>query len=152
MRDMSKWRFTKALARADRSEVTALSADILKSYRPVIVKEPAKTLAMIKLRDPVKQGLFYIGEAVVCEASVEIDGVRGASVLMGDDVEKTLDMAIIDAAANKGVFDGAEVLAKLEEGQNRRAMQEHAMNLKTTVNFESMDQEAPDDLAADKKA
>jgi len=149
---MDKRRLTKALVRADKGEVAALSADIQKACRPVIVKEPGKSLAMIKLRDPVKQGMFFIGEVIVCEASVEIDGVQGVSVLMGDDAEKALDMAIIDAAVNKGVFNSFEKLAELEKKQNMRVMQEHAMHLKTMVNFESMDREAPDDLAANKKA
>ena len=136
---MDKRRLTKVLVRADRSEVAALSAVIQKTYRPVIVKEPGKTLTMIKLRDPVKQGVFYIGEVIVCEAAVEIDGTQGMSVIMGDDEEKALDMAIIDAAVNLGVFEGFEKLAELEQKQNRREMQEHTMNLKTMVNFESMD-------------
>jgi len=149
---MDKRRFTRVLVRADRSEVAALSADILKTYHPVIVKEPTKTLTMIKLRDPVRRGMFYIGEVIVCEASVEIDGEPGLSVLMGDDIEKTLDMAIIDAAVNKGVFEGFHEMLALEEKQERASMQENAMCLRTMVNFESMDQEAPNDLNAFKKA
>ena len=149
---MDRIRMTKVLARADRSEVAALSADIQKAFRPVIVKEPAKTLTMIKLRDPVKQGVFYIGEVIVCEATVEIEGVQGVAVTMGDDTDKVLDMAIIDAAVNMAVFSNVEKLAELEKEQNNRIMQEYAMTLNTMVNFESMDQEAPDDLAANKKA
>lgn len=143
---------TKVLVRAGRNEVAVLSANIQKSYRPVIVKEPAKTLVMIKLRDPVKQGTFFLGEVIACEAAVEIDGVPGVAVMMGDDAEKVLDMAIIDAAVNLGVFHDEARLSELEREQNKRMMQEHAMILNTMVNFESMDQEAPDDLAANKKA
>jgi alpha-D-ribose 1-methylphosphonate 5-triphosphate synthase subunit PhnG len=149
---MDKKRLTRILAKADRRDVAAMAADILETHRPVIVKEPGKTLAMIKMREPVKQGLFYIGEVIVSEAVVEIDGVRGAAVAMGDDAEKTLDMAIIDAAINKGVFTGTETLLTLEKGQNDAVMREDAMHLKTTVNFESMDRETPDDLSAFKKA
>ena len=149
---MDKRRLTKVLVRADRADIAALSADIQKTHRPVIVKEPAKTLTMIKLRDPVKQGLFFIGEVIVCEAAVEIDGVQGISVLMGDDADKALDMAIIDAAVNKGVFIGMDKLSELENKQNDLVMRENAMHLKTMVNFESMDGRAPDDLAANKKA
>ena len=149
---MDKKRLTKILAKADRREVAALSADIRKTYSPVVVKEPGKTLAMIKMREPVKQSLFYLGEVIVCEATVEIDGVSGVAVLMGDDTEKTLDMAIIDAAVNKGVFTGTEALLTWEREQNDRLMRENALHMKTMVNFESMDQEAPDDLAANKKA
>jgi len=149
---MKKKRLTKILAKADRRIVSGLSAEIRETYKPVIVKEPGKTLAMIKMRDPVRQSLFYIGEVIVCEASVEIDGVKGIAVLMGDDAEKTLDMAVIDAAVNKGVFIDTDTLLELEKQQNDRVMRENAVHLKTMVNFESMDQEAPDDLAANKKA
>ena len=149
---MDKKRLTKILAKADRRIVASLSADIQKKYRPVIVKGPQKTLAMIKMREPVKNSLFYLGEVIVCEATAEIDGVSGVAVFMGDDAEKTLDMAIIDAAVNRGVFSAEEKLSELEKEQNDLVMQENAMYLKTTVNFESMDREAPNDLNAFKKA
>ena len=149
---MDKKRLTKILAKADRQEVAAMSAEIQKTHSPVVIKEPGKTLAMIKMREPVKQGLFYIGEVIVCEALVELDGVKGLAVAMGDDLEKTLDMAIIDAAVNKGVFTGMDILLALEREQNDRVKRENAMHLKTMVNFNSIDQEAPDDLAANKKA
>jgi alpha-D-ribose 1-methylphosphonate 5-triphosphate synthase subunit PhnG len=140
------------LAKADRQDVAAMAAYIRETHRPVILKEPGKTLAMIKMREPVKQSLFYIGEVIVSEAVVEIDGVQGAAVVMGDDVGKSLDMAIIDAAINKGVFTGMETLLTLERGQHDMVMRENSMHLKTMVNFESMDQEAPNDLNAFKKA
>jgi alpha-D-ribose 1-methylphosphonate 5-triphosphate synthase subunit PhnG len=149
---MNKKRLTKILAKADKRHVAAMAADIQKTHRPVIVKEPRKTLSMIKMREPVRESLFYIGEVIVSEAVVEIDGVQGAAVVMGDDAEKTLDMAIIDAAINKGVFTGMETLLTLEKQQNALMMRENALHLKTRVNIESMDQEAPNDLSAFKKA
>ena len=148
---MEKKRLTKILARADKKIIANLSAEIQKAYRPVIVKEPGKTLTMIKMREPVKQSLFYIGEVIVCEAAVEIDGVRGVAVLMGDDTEKTLDMAIIDAAINKNIFSDMDTLLQLEKEQEELVMKENALHLKTMVNFESMDGEAPNDLNAFKK-
>jgi len=149
---MEKKQLTRILAKADRREVAALSSSIRETYRPIVTKEPGKTLTMIKMREPVKQSLFYIGEVIVCEAAVELDGTKGVAVVMDDDIEKVLDMAIIDAAVNKGVFTGMDTLITLEKVQNDRMMRENAMHLKTMVNFESMDQEAPDDLAANKKA
>ena len=148
---MDKKRLTKILARADRHDIASLSAEVRKTHRPVIVKEPTKTLTMIKMREPVKQSLFYIGEVIVCEAMVELDGVKGIAVTMGDDVEKTLDMAVIDAAVNKGVFTGTNTLLELEKEQDERIMRENAMHLKTMVNFESMDHKEPNDVSAFKK-
>jgi alpha-D-ribose 1-methylphosphonate 5-triphosphate synthase subunit PhnG len=149
---MEKKRLTKILANADREAVAAFSADILKTHRPMIIKEPCKTLAMIKMREPVRQSLFYIGEVIVCEATVEIDGTRGVAVLMGDDAEKTLNMAIIDAAVNLSVFEQWDALLSLEQEQEERVQRENAMHLKTMVNFSSMDTEAPSDVNAYQKA
>jgi len=148
---MEKKRLTKILARADKKYVAELSVEIQKTYKPVIIKEPGKTLTMIKMREPVKESLFYIGEVIVCETVVEIDGVKGVAVVMGDDTEKTLDIAIIDAAVNKGVFTSMDKLLELEKEQNDQIMRENAMHLKTMVDFKSMDQEAPNDLNAFKK-
>ena len=148
---MEKKRLFRILAKTNKQDIAALSAEIQRNYRPVIIKGPGKTLTMIKMREPVKQSLFYLGEVIVCEAVVELDGIKGFAVAMGDDLEKTLDMAIIDAAVNKGVFTGMETLLAFEKEQNDRIMRENAMHLKTMVNFDSMDQEAPDDLAANKK-
>ena len=142
---------TRIMAKADKRELAELSAEIQKSYTPVVIKEPGKTLAMIRMREPVKQSLFYIGEVIVCEAAVEIDGTKGLAVVMGDDAEKTLNIAIIDAAINKGVFSDMDKLVELEKGQIDLIMRENALHMKTMVNFESMDQEAPDDVNAFKK-
>ena len=139
------------MAKADSETVAALSVEIQKTMSPVIVKEPGKTLAMIKMREPVKESLFYIGEVIVCEAVVEIDGIQGVAVLMGDDTVKTLNMAIIDAAINKGVFNGIDTLLELEKEQNDMVMRENAMHLKTMVSFNSIDQEVPNDLNSFKK-
>ena len=149
---MEKKRLSRILAKADKRDVAALSAEICKAFTPVIVKDPGKTLVMIKMREPVNQSLFYIGEVIASEAVVEIDGVKGAAVAMGDDAGKTLDMAIIDAAVNKGVFTGMETLLALEREQQEREGRENALHLKTMVNFDSLDKEAPNDLNSYKKA
>ena len=149
---MNKRRITKALAKAPACIVAELAAPIRSEYQPLIVNKPSKALAMIKMREPVKQSQFYLGEVVVYEAAVEIDGVGGMAVSMTDEQDKILDMAIIDAAINKGVFADMEALEVLENHQHHQAMQLNALHLKTMVNFESMDGEAPDDLAASQKA
>lgn len=140
---MDKKRLFKILSKADARTVSELSVKIRDQYKIVIIKEPNKTLAMIKMREPVKESLFYIGEVMVCEAIIELDGVKGIAVTMGDNFEKTLDMAIVDAACNKGVFSDVEVLLKLEKAQTELEQKENTMHLKTMVNITSMDQEVP---------
>lgn len=140
---MDKKRLFKILAKADAEDISAMAEKIKNRYSIVIIKEPNKTLAMIKMREPVKESLFYIGEVLVCEAIVELDNVKGIAVTMGDDLNKTLDMAIIDAAYNKGVFEDEAKLLNIEMTQIELEQKENAMHLKTMVSFSSMDQEVP---------
>ena len=138
---MEKRRISKILARAGREEVKKLADEIKAAYSPVIVKAPEKSLTMIRLRDPVQECLFYLGEVIVSEAIVDLDGVKGMAVLMGDDFEKVLDMALIDAACNKGVFQRYDQLEELERRQSVQLEKENAMFMKTMVSFQSMDSE-----------
>lgn len=139
---MEKKRLFKIMAKADGETLAKLAAKLKEQYEIVVVKLPGRTLTMIQMREPVKNSLFYIGEVMVCEAMVELDGAKGIAVTMSDDLDKTLDMAIIDAACNKGVFRDEATLLELEQAQIEREEKENALHLKTMVNFTSMDQEA----------
>lgn len=138
---MEKKRLSRVLARADSSAVRAMADKIKSEYSPVIVKAPEKSLAMIRMREPVRQSLFYLGEVVVSEAIVDIDGAKGMAVLMGDDFDKVLDMAVIDAACNRGVFQDDATLERWEREQNMALEKENALFQKTKVDFRSMDSE-----------
>ena len=141
---MEKQRLFKIMANTKTSILKDLSAIISKKYDIVIIKEPLKTLTMIKLREPVKSSLFYIGEVIVSEAMVEVNGTKGMAVTMGDDFDKVLCMAIIDAGFNENLNEMEIVtkeLLELEDAQNEKVQKENAMHLKTMVNFSSMDSE-----------
>ncbi|SHI20205.1 alpha-D-ribose 1-methylphosphonate 5-triphosphate synthase subunit PhnG [Sporobacter termitidis DSM 10068] len=139
---MDKKRLSRIMAKADPAAIAALAGTIRKEHDIVVIKAPGKTLAMVKMREPVKSSQFYIGEVIVTEAVVGLDGARGIAVVMGDDFEKTLNMAIIDAACNRGVFAGEAALLELERAQLELEQKENAMHLKTMVRFNSMDTEA----------
>ena len=138
---MEKRRLSRILARAGKEQVRQLADEIKSAYSPVIVKAPEKSLTMIRMREPVQESLFYLGEVSVSEAIVDLEGAKGIAVLMGDDFDKVLDMAVIDAACNKGVFQRYDVLEQLEKEQTHRLERENAMFMQTMVNFQSMDSE-----------
>ncbi|WP_455249571.1 phosphonate C-P lyase system protein PhnG [Ruminococcus sp.] len=139
---MEKKRLFRILSRAERSDVIRLGQELQQQYSVTIVKKPEKSLTMIRMREPVKKSLFYLGEAIITEAVVTLEGTVGTAVTMGDDFEKTLYMAVIDAAENRGVFARNDLLLEWEQAQQRRIAQENAMFQKTKVDFHSMDSEA----------
>lgn len=140
---MNKKTLFRIMAKADSAVIARLAGDIMRQHEVTVIKEPNKTLTMIKMREPVRSSLFYIGEVIVTEAIVELDGQKGMAVTMGDDFEKTLNMAVIDAAVNKGIFTEEGTLAELEHEQTEQEQKENALHLKTMVSFNSMDSEVP---------
>lgn len=138
---MEKKRLFKILSKAESEKVAELGKKIRDKYPVTVIKKPEKTLAMIKMREPVQNSLFYLGEVIISEASVSIDGTVGRAAAMGDDFEKTLNMAVIDAACNKGIFEDEKILLEWEAKQNEITEKENAMLQKTKVNFHSMDSE-----------
>jgi len=136
---MQKQRLFRILSGADKEAVEGLAGKVMRQHRVTIVKEPQKTLTMIQMREPARQSLFYLGEVIVCEAIVEISGVRGMAVTMGVEPGKALHMAIIDAACNCGIFEDIPTLEALEAEQEARRQRENALHLKTMVQFHSMD-------------
>lgn len=138
---MEKQRLFRILANANNKRVKELSEKITENQEVIVVKEPSKTLTMIKMREPVKNSLFYIGEVMVSEAIVEINGIKGMAVTMGDDFDKVLSMAIIDCGFNNGLPVMKKIeseLVLIEAKQEKRKEKENAMHLKTMVNFNTM--------------
>lgn len=138
---MEKKRLFRILSKADRKDVIHLGEKLQQQYSLTIVKKPEKSLVMIKMREPVKNSLFYLGETIITEAVVQLEDTVGTAVTMGDDFEKTLHMAIIDAAENKGVFVHEDLLLEREQAQRQKMEQENALFQKTKVDFHSMDSE-----------
>lgn len=142
---MNKKELFRIMAAADGSILRELAQPLAAKYGVSMVKEPAKTLAMIKLREPVQNSLFYLGEALVCDAVVELGGTKGTAVVLGDDFDKVRAMAVIDAAFNKKVAETAELITVLERLAARRQKElelENGLYAKTIVDFQSMDQES----------
>lgn len=136
---IEKKRVFKILARATKNEVSTLAGKVKEKNEIVLIKEPNKTLTMIKMKEPVKNTRFYIGEIMVSECVISLNGIKGMAVTMGDDLEKILDMAIVDAAINADVFEDLVLLLALEKEQQIEIEKENAMHLKTMVNFNTMD-------------
>ena len=98
---MEKRRLSKILAKADAAQVRQMAEKIRKQHEVTVIKAPEKSLTMIKMRDPVKETLFFLGEVIVCEAIVCLDGTKGMAVIMGDDFEKVLDRQSLMRHATK---------------------------------------------------
>ncbi len=138
---MKKQKMFSIMASSKAETIHEMAKEISSKYDVTIIKKPSKTLTMIKMREPVKKSLYYLGEVMVTETIVEINSIKGMAVTMGDDFDKVLSMAIIDCGFNNKFPEMQEIEKKLEkiyQKQLDRKEKENALHLKTMVNFNSM--------------
>ena len=141
MKKMSVKEYTHILSMASAEEVEKIAAPLKREYRIRVVKEPQKTLTMIKMREPVGASLFYLGEVLCTECMVELNDTKGFSVIIGDDFEKALDCSVIDAAINACVKETDTIFTELENLERSQLDSRKHMNgeiIKSKVNFSTM--------------
>jgi alpha-D-ribose 1-methylphosphonate 5-triphosphate synthase subunit PhnG len=126
-------------------ELRSKLSGIVASRREIAsVEDPRGALVMVKARETAKNSLFYMGELLVTEAKVRVEGRIGIGIIAGDRPEAALELAIVDAAIAAGLDEtaGWEALLLEEEAKLlRREAGEAARIARTRVAFESMDRE-----------
>ena len=138
---MNRRERTAVLAGARTEEVKDAAKEIRESCEIQILKQPQKTLVMVKVRESVKKSLFYLGEVLATECMVTVNGIKGASVMAGDDFEKCISAAIIDGYLNDASNDHMAVLEKIEKLKEKQEKAREKLNRqlrKSKVNFNVM--------------
>jgi alpha-D-ribose 1-methylphosphonate 5-triphosphate synthase subunit PhnG len=139
---MDKLTLSRICAFAEPALLGTLAAKAAEGRKAAFLKGPEKTLVLLQVREPVRKSLFYLGELLAAHCVVELDGVRGAAVLMGDDLGKARDAAVLDAA-HSGGFPGFALvegeLLRLEEARKAEAAKESAEIRRTKVSFRSLE-------------
>lgn len=138
---MRKKELFRVLNRATREEVLSISGSLEEKYQIMEIKPAQKALAMIKVREPVANSLFYMGELLCCECMVEINGHKGFAVLSGDDFEKVTAAAAIDGALNGELAEVPRIVKHLEALEIKQREDRKPMNaqiMKSKVNFSVM--------------
>ena len=137
---MTKRELSAILAKASAEEVAVLAEPIQAKAQIQVLKEPQKTLVMVKVRESIKNSLFYLGEVLATECMVTVNGVKGMSVIAGDQFDKAINIAVIDGYLN-GNASSADILEQIAAlGVSQQQARQH-MNRqirKSKVNFNVM--------------
>lgn len=138
---MNRRELSAILAQASPEEVKAAAKEIRDTCEIQILKQPQKTLVMVKVRESVQKSLFYLGEILATECMVTVNGKKGASVMAGDQFEKCIAAAVIDGFLNDGTQDHSRVLEKIRELGKKQEKEREKLNRqirKSKVNFNVM--------------
>jgi len=105
---------------------------------PVEVRSgPETALVMVRVRETVDGEVFNLGEVLMTRCEVVSGGEPGWGMVVGDDPERALCTAVLDAAARTGFPDGVEEDLKLQLAFAREARRERWASVQPTrVEFE----------------
>ena len=120
---MEPRRFSKIIEKCPAERVKELARPIVEQHVAVI-RKPAKTLVMVRMRETVAKAEFYLGELLAAEAMVELEGTKGFSLLMGDDLDKAFSAAVLDALRRSGLPQWEAVRLALEQEEKRQQQEE----------------------------
>jgi len=106
-----------------------------------ILKEPGSGLVMMAVQDSLGTD-FYLGEILVTEAEAEYRGFKGYAMIMGEEPEKALLAAAVEAIWGSDHVDLQnsirEFLTSRGEVLAARAAKERKLIARTKVSFETM--------------
>jgi phosphonate C-P lyase system protein PhnG len=139
---MDKKTMFKILSLAKETELSPIADRLTAKYKVQLIKEPHKTLVMLKVRESVKNSLFYLGEALATECMVAFQNTKGYALVLGDNFLKATSIAVIDGALNAGVSEREEImdlLLRLYREQAKRNQMQNAKILTSKVSFDVME-------------
>lgn len=141
---MKRKRRTTILIDGSRELAHQFSKEIEKNYSIQQLMQPSPALAMVQVREAAQQSLFYLGEVLIAEAKVQVEGHVGIGVVANGDEQFAYELAVIDAVFAAGLPETNKWIELLEQEERhimQRQLEREAALLKTKVNFEMMDAE-----------
>jgi phosphonate C-P lyase system protein PhnG len=109
-----------------------------------VIRQPAVAMTMIRAEDSVEGQPFYLGEALITECEVNVDGQPGFGICMGDEPVRSYCIAVIDALLQLPDARRTRVNAFLSEQERLIAaavQTEHKQIQRTKVDFKLMEEE-----------
>lgn len=140
---MKRKELTRTLIEGDPAFLERLARQMEEAHSVEIVRPAEGSLVMLKALDSVSEQPFYLGEVMVTECTVTVNGTRGFGVIVGDQPQRAYQLAVVDACRNANVPEAAdwEPLIAAEAARVAQRQNEEFTQLeKSRVQFETMEE------------
>lgn len=141
---MNRKKRTQVMIEYGREDAKMIADRLQQSYAITVDKEPQDALVMVKVRESAQNSLFYIGEVLVTECKVRLDGHAGTGIVQGHEADLAFALAVIDAAYEADVPEVEDITRRLQAiektGNAQKSLLERRLT-ETKVQFENMYQE-----------
>ncbi len=132
------------LCECDAAALEAFVGELESCHTIQIIRQPAVCMTMVKAEDSVESQPFYLGEVLVTDCEVQVDGQAGFGLCMGDEPVRSYCMAVIDALLLSADFAATGVKAFLDQQAvliADRERLEYNFIQQTKVDFKLMEQD-----------
>lgn len=121
--------YLSILAAAPAEEVKLFVEDLLAQLGAVEVLANRTGLVMLPYTDTVKGDAFFLGEVLVAEAHVRVEGQEGYAACMGRDLAQAVAIAILDARlqTHPAAPERAAILAHVADWSARQTVADHTL-------------------------
>ncbi len=134
--------FREIMAEGDLDRWLDLAQLIVDRHEVEIMMPPEPCTAMLQAVDSVGCTPFYLGEVLMSEAAVAVNGVAGYGFALEDEPRRALSVAIVDAALAAGVAETEAIRQALADEASRLQRQtkrDESLVAATKVNFAIME-------------
>ena len=135
---MEREQLTYLLQNVAQDDLARLQQRIEDQARVELIQKPVSQILLVPVRDPINEGSFISGEVLVTTAIVRIDGTNGWAMVMDDNQDLAITVAIMDGAFAADIC--REEVVELAMSGRRNVEEEHArLNAQvqtTKVNFD----------------
>ena len=133
---------TRIMAEGDLQVFQEIAREIIAAGGVRVIRESRPGLVMMRARESVDGQPFNLGDVLIAEAVVELQGCRGYGFALGDEPDQAMCRAVLEAALLCGHPLAAKIAAALEK--EAAAVEagkglEMAAIASTRVNFEVME-------------
>lgn len=131
------------LCECELEPLQQLVSQLERSHTVAVRKNPSVCLTMIPAEDSLEGQTFYLGEALTTECEVDVDGVPGFGLCLGDEPARAYSIAVVDALLHGGLAVPHEIESFLREQGKivaRRDQDEFDLILQTQVDFKLMEE------------
>ncbi len=121
-------------------ELSLLAEKVGESGDIQIIQQPATETLMVPVNDPVNNGSFFAGEALVSSAVVQVNKVNGWAMVLDDKADFALNIAILDGAYGAGVEQDSirRLAAQGKENHRQQKSKREKKVGSTKVSFDLM--------------
>jgi len=128
------------LQQVQKEQLKNLYEKINNDYEVKVLQPPTAQTLLQPVSDPISQGEFYSGEVLVTTTIVSINKTKGWAMVMDENDELSLYIAVADAAFETDIFKN-EIIALAKSAKEDLVQTRQTLNKKvnaTRVHFDLM--------------